>query len=309
MSGRDCLVTGGTGFLGSAITKGLRNKGFNVTIIDDLSNSNRNVLRYLDAEFIKGDISLNETLQSIKNREFRYIFNFGSPSSSTLFSLDGKAVYQTVKGMFNVIGFSRSAGTEAIIYPSSGTVYGNLPPPHQEYVKTRPKNMYACTKSFLENYSQTIQDERFKILGLRIFTGYGAGELSKSDNTKSVVPLFYDSISRNERPVVYGDGHQRRDFVYVDDVAKVAIEGAIRGVSGIMNVGSGESTSVNALIEMVNQKLGRSLEPVYIPSPAPLVEETRADIGILKEKLNYTPLPLKAGIDLLDMEITEFAMR
>ncbi len=293
-----CLVTGGAGFVGSSIVEKLLGKGYKVTVLDNLSNSNGKLIANLDVEFIREDISKPEVVKTLRNHSFDHIYNFGSPSTDRFFTSNGKAVCETIRGMFNVLEIARVTGADSIIYPSSGTVYGNLPAPQTESGKIMPKSMYACTKMFLENYSSTINYEGISLLGLRIFTGYGEREMSKSPDSRSVVTLFYKAISSNLQPVVYGDGQQRRDFVHSDDIANIAIASAEKKVSGVLNVGSGYSTSFNELIELLNTKLGKSIKPKYIQSPITRINETKADISMLSEKLNYKPLKIEEGIEL-----------
>jgi len=297
MTMKRCLVTGGAGFIGSSIVKKLLEKGYELTIVDNLSNSNGKLIEDLPVEFIKKDISDPKIIETFKNYDFKYIFNFGSPSTDRFFNLDGSGVCETIKGFFNVIQIADNTGAESIVYPSSGTVYGNLPPPQSESMKLKPKSMYACTKAFLENFADTIKDENKKILGLRIFTGYGEGELSKAEYSRSVVTLFYLSISNNISPIVYGNGEQKRDFVYVEDIANIAIMGAEKKLSGVINVGSGNSTSFNELINILNLKLEKNIKPKYIPSPILHIDETKADISLLLKLLEYYPLKIDKGID------------
>jgi UDP-glucose 4-epimerase len=292
------LVTGGAGFIGSSIVEKLLGKGYKVTVVDNLSNSNGKLIANRDVEFIRGDISKPAIVKTLRNYSFNHIYNFGSPSTDRFFTSNGQAVCETIRGMFNVLEIARVTGADSIIYPSSGTVYGNLPAPQTESAKIMPKSMYACTKMFLENFSGTINFEGIALLGLRIFTGYGEREMSKSPDSRSVVSIFYKAISSNLQPVVYGDGQQRRDFVHSDDIANIAIVGAKKKLAGVLNVGSGYSTSFNELIDLLNRKLGKSIKPKYINSPITKIDETRADISKLSTKLEYKPLRIEEGIDL-----------
>ena len=292
------LVTGGAGFIGSSIVEKLLGKGYKVTVVDNLSNSNGKLIAKRDVEFIRGDISKPAVVKILRNYSFHHIYNFGSPSTDRFYTSNGKAVCETIRGMFNVLEIARVTGADSIIYPSSGTVYGNLPASQTESGKIMPKSMYACTKMFLENFAGTINFEGIALLGLRIFTGYGEREMSKSPDSRSVVSIFYKAISSNLQPVVYGDGQQRRDFVYSDDIANIAIVGAEKKLAGVLNVGSGYSASFNELIDLLNRKLGKSIRPKYVDSPITKIDETRADISKLSTKLDYKPLRIEEGIEL-----------
>ncbi|MEM3906462.1 MAG: NAD-dependent epimerase/dehydratase family protein [Nitrososphaerota archaeon] len=291
---KKALVLGGAGFIGSAISKGLLRKGYEVTIVDNLETGNLRLLPKEGYDFINLDVTSSEFLEKTKGIDFDYIFNFGSYSSDRFFNFDGDAVYKTIKGMLNVIKLAESSSCRSVVYPSSGTVYGNSKPPQKEVDNVKPKSMYACTKLFLENFTSTLSDG-INYVGLRIFTGYGEGEIFKGDMA-SVVTLFFKSIKRGEKVVIYGDGTQKRDFVYVEDIADIAIKAAEKEVSGVLNVGSGQSTSFNDLIKMLSEALNTNAKVVYIKSPIPWIQETKADITKLKKFMNYSPTPLSEGI-------------
>jgi nucleoside-diphosphate-sugar epimerase len=294
----NCLVTGGAGFIGASIVRLLKSKGYDVIVVDDLSNSDGKMINELDVELFKGDISKPEIIDLLKPYTFKYIFNFGSPSTDRFYDLTGRGVCETIKGMLNIAQIAESTGVNSVVYPSSGTVYGNLPAPQSESVKLKPKSLYACTKSFLEDFSATVASETTKYLGLRIFTGFGEGELAKVEFSRSVITLFYLSILKNLSPVIYGDGSQRRDFVYSSDIANIALLGAEKKLSGALNVGSGISHSFNEVIEILSERLGKRVIPKYIESPISHIGETRADISSLLNLLNYKPLRLEEAIDL-----------
>jgi UDP-glucose 4-epimerase len=294
MSNTKALVVGGFGFIGSAISNVLINKGYDVTIIDNLETGNKKLVKEEKYDFINADICSEDWGKDLKDKEFDSIFNFGSYSSDRFFNLDGNAVYRTIKGMFNVVKYAESHEVKSVVYPSSGTVYGNIKPPQSEQSPLTPKSMYACTKLFLENFVQTLNGKT-KYVGLRIFTGYGEGEIYKG-NVASVVTLFYKSLIKGESPVIYGNGEQSRDFVYGDDIANIAIGLAEVGFNGVINVGSGESTSFNRLVRILNEMLGIDIHPKYIESPIPWVDETRADTTELNEVLHYKPKNITQGI-------------
>jgi nucleoside-diphosphate-sugar epimerase len=299
MTQKKALVVGGFGFIGSAISNVLMDKNYDVTIIDNLETGNKKMVRRDGYHFLNADICSTEWEEQVKGQEFDYIFNFGSYSSDRFFSLDGNAVCRTIKGMFNIIKYAEENGVRSVVYPSSGTVYGNSAPPQSESGPTKPKSMYACTKLFLENFTQTLSGDT-KYVGPRIFTGYGEGEIYKG-NMASVVTLFYKSLIKGESPIVYGNGEQKRDFVYADDIANIAIGLAEKGFNGVMNVGSGKSTSFNRLIEILNDALKTDIKPRYVESPIAWVDETRADLAKLDEVLHYKPRDISQGIkDYLD---------
>jgi nucleoside-diphosphate-sugar epimerase len=305
MSLGNSLVIGGFGFLGSAISNNLIRLGSNVTIIDNLETGNRKLINDENYNFLNTDVCSENWQEQLKKSEFDYIFNFGSYSSDRVYNLGGEAVFRTIKGMFNVVKFAEATGVKSVIYPSSGTVYGNSIPPQSENNSIlKPKTMYACTKLFLENFTQTLNGST-NYGALRIFTGYGEGEIFKG-NLASVVTLFYKAMTQSKKPVIYGNGEQKRDFIYSDDIAKIAIKLAENGFNGSINVGTGVSTSFNQLIESFNDLLGIQVKPEYINSPIPWVDETRADLTKLKAVTGYKPKGIKEGITSFINEIAKY---
>jgi nucleoside-diphosphate-sugar epimerase len=112
----------------------------------------------------------------------------------------------------------------------------------------------------------------------------------------SPVTIFLKSILREENPIVFGDGTQSRDFVYIDDVVEAIIRCAERKTPPILNVGSGKAYSFNDVINLINKLLGKNIKPSYVPKPLSYLERTQADITLMKSVLGMNPLDLKEGL-------------
>lgn len=225
--------------------------------------------------------------KNLKGEEYDFIFDFGSYFSDKFFNLDGKALYRTIKEMFNVVKYAEPRWVRSVVYPSSGTVYGNTRRPQSEQSALKRKSMFVHTKLFLENFVQTLNGKA-KYVGLRIFIGYGEGEIYKG-NIASVVTLSNKSLIRGEGPITYPNGEQKRDFVYADDIANRATGLAEIGFNGVINVASGESKSFSRLVEILNDSLNTDMPPKYIEYPMSWVDEARPDISKLNEVLHYKP--------------------
>jgi len=166
-----------------------------------------------------------------------------------------------------------------LIYPSSATVYNK-------------NTSYAHCKAILEEIQMAYGGE---ILGLRIFAGYGVGEEHKGEYA-SVVHKFIDVMKHGLPPVVYGDGNQTRDFVYIDDIVDNIVDNLDK--RGIMDVGTGISTSFNDLIKLINTELGMKIKPIYKKAPYAYIENTTCNNPIVWK------VSLKSGIKRMCYEET-----
>jgi UDP-glucose 4-epimerase len=159
---------------------------------------------------------------------------------------------------FNIITLAKRTQAK-LIYPSSGNVYGKLNPPHREDMEPEPINLYGVAKVQAENM---VKHSGIDAVGLRIFTGYGYGEERKG-NLASVVCLFLLDMMKGKPPVIWGDGKQERDCIFIDDIIKSVINAAKFEVPEIINVGSGVKVTYNRIIEAINEVLGTNIEPIF----------------------------------------------
>ena len=202
----------------------------------------------------------------------------------------------TVNGFLNALRFCEERNTR-LVYPSSGKVYLGIEPPYSENAALNYDALdnYAKAKFEIERL-QTERGEKTSILGLRIFAGYGPGEEHKNKSA-SVPYLFCKKMLKGEQPVIFGDGNQKRDFVYIDDVTDAILVLGERAREPIMNIGYGKTASFNELVETINRVLGTQIEPTRVDKPASYAEKTLADTMLLEKY--YTPkFPLEEGLKL-----------
>lgn len=286
------LVTGGLGFIGKSLTsKLLKNKENAVYILDNFQNGKRD--RYTNgATIIKGDVRNQYDWENISQVD--YIYHLAAPSSVILFNkYPTESINTTIQGFLNCINWSLKNKVKKIIYASSGSVYGNIKENCSEAALPSPINAYGKTKLLCENIAK-LYDKKIPILGLRIFAGFGPQEDQKG-NFASVITLFYQQIIAGQNPVVFGDGSQKRDFIYIDDIVNILIICMNDRSQGILNVGSGASVSFNYIIKMLNVILKSNIKPHYVSSPPYYLLQTRADISKLKEKYSNI-IPFKEGL-------------
>lgn len=289
---KNVLLTGGAGFLGSAIGKRLRNLGANIVVIDDLSSGSKEEIDKFGDDFVRGKVG-RETLSKVGSTEYDYVFHFGSPSSVLLYDMIPTALEDTVSGMHEVLKFCREKQVKHLIYPSSSSVYGNSKLPQAEDTPTVPVNIYGVGKLCCEHTARIFSD--VNSTGLRIFAGYGPGEMKKV-GFWSIVGAFLNDFKSNTGPVIFGDGTQSRDFVYIDDIVDASVKSIEAGYSGIMNVGSGHGYKFIDVLYMISEMLGARLQPKFVPKPKSYFEHTWADISNMQLVTGIKPLKLKEGL-------------
>ena len=183
-----------------------------------------------------------------------YVFLFGSPSSDHWFRYAMSYCFrETIGNFISAIDFCK-VNKIKLIYPSSATVYE----------KTTP---YSKCKAILDDIASCYDN----ILGLRIFAGYGPGEGHKEEYA-SIVYKFVNSIVKGERPEIWGDGTQSRDFIFIDDIVDAILESKQK--TGFVDIGTGKSTSFNKVIEIINKMVPKRINPIYLKRPDHYIEET-----------------------------------
>ena len=287
------LITGIYGFLGKHLAIKLHDN--NEIIGINLPNKSKNLQKELDnITIIEGDVSENNTLEKI-NSDIDLILHFGSPTSVILFKQDPTRHFNnTVNGMKNILEFAKKNSIKKLIYPSSASVYAKNSPPHTENIIPKPSNPYGSAKVECENLAHSYNDT-VNSIGLRIFAVYGPGEETKQ-NLSSVINLFLGDVKNSRKPVIFGDGTQTRDFIYVDDAISAIINSTELPQQGIINVGSGISTSFNLVIEKIGNIVEKKIKPVYVKKESNYVEKLQADIKLMESTLKIHPLSIELGI-------------
>ncbi|MGC8622300.1 MAG: NAD-dependent epimerase/dehydratase family protein [Caldisphaera sp.] len=280
------LVTGSSGFIGSHISKKISIKD-EVICIDKVSNANNK-----HCTFIKGDLGNSKTLEKIQ-RKVDFVFDFGSPSSQRLFEKDpSNLTSNTIRGFINILEFCKNKGVSKLIYPSSGTVYGNSI--GSESKRLEPMNHYASVKLFYESIAQAYSNY-FSSVGLRIFMGYGPREERKGD-IGSPAFLFLRDILAGKQPIIWGDGLQQRDLVYIDDIVDAAINSSFKKTPKFIDVGTGNTTNFIELLNIISKVAGKDIKPVFVNAPAGYQTKTRADPEQFIKLIGRNPVQAEEGI-------------
>jgi nucleoside-diphosphate-sugar epimerase len=293
---RKVLITGAAGFIGYNLLKRFVHLNAKVVALDNFSTGKPiETLSKMPVDIINADLSFRKTFETLP-QDIDYIFHFGAPSSIILFNKDPVfALSSTICGLTNAFEFAKTVGAQKVVYPSSGSVYGTAPAPQSEHGSAKPTNLYGVTKLTCEKIAMWNFDQ-VPSVGLRIFAGFGPGEEHKGDYA-SVVTIFLNCMLKNERPVIFGDGTQNRDFVYIDDVVDSIVSSAENPISNtIVNVGTGRNLKFNDVVHIINDLLGKKIEPVYVPKPEKYFDYTLAETSFMKKQLGVVARRPEDGI-------------
>lgn len=296
MSGMEkVLVTGGAGFIGSNLVEQLVERGVDVVVLDDLFlGSEENLSEVRDEiRFIEGSVLDREKVEeAVKGCDT--VFHQAARSSSPMHADNPReGLRVNVEGFVNVAEASIDEGVEKIVYASTSSMYGSVEPPHRESQDVTPTNLYTASKMSREKYAQVYSyNNRIETTGLRYFSVYGPHERSKGEYA-NVVTQFLWKMQEDERPVIWGDGEQTRDFTFVKDIARANILAAERkdALDGeVFNIGTGRDVTFNQVVEKLNSLLGKDIEPEHVENPRDkYVQATKADISRAEEYLGYEP--------------------
>jgi nucleoside-diphosphate-sugar epimerase len=195
--------------------------------------------------------------ETLPNDKSEVIYFFGSPSSVILFNKNIDYCFrETINSFLDVCSLAKK-NNAYLVYPSSATV-------------NNKNNSYARCKACLEEIAQGY---KIRSLGLRISASYGPGEEHKGEYG-SIVYQWCKQMKNGESPVIWGDGTQTRDFIYIDDVIDNIMELSEKQTEGIYEIGTGINTSLNEVVETINEVLKTNIKPIYIPKPDSYIQET-----------------------------------
>jgi nucleoside-diphosphate-sugar epimerase len=296
------LVTGGAGFVGSHLVEGLVRSGHRVRVMDDLSTGRRYNLRHLAPaiEWIEDTVLDPAALQhAVEGVEV--VFHQAAISSVSGSVRDPAACHEAnVSGTLNVLLAARDAGVRRVIYAGCSSAYGaGVGRPRDETVLPRPATTYAVTKLAGERYCQVFaQQYNLETVCLRYFSVFGPRQHGQSEHA-SAIPQFVAALQAGCSLTLLGDGSQLHDFVCVEDVvAANLLAMTARGVSGeVINVGSGQPTSLNELAALLGRIAGAELQIDYLPTRGGNPTHPLADISKARALLGYDPeVSLASGL-------------
>jgi UDP-glucose 4-epimerase len=289
------LVTGVAGFVGSNLATTLLDRGYDVRGLDNLATGRRRNLESLerrdDFQFTEGDVRDADTVETLVEGA-DYVFHQAAVPSVPR-SVDDPVTTTDANctGTATVLDAARGESVDTVVVASSSSVYGSTEElPKVETMDPRPESPYALSKYYTEKLAlQCDELYNFDTAALRYFNIFGPRQ-DPDGEYAAVIPKFVNLLLSGERPVIFGDGEQSRDFTYIDNAVEANVAVAESNVGGEMfNVGCGGRVTINELVERLNEIIGTDVDPRYDSSRPGDVRHSHADISKAKELLGYDP--------------------
>ncbi len=296
MKDKKVVVTGGAGFIGSHLAEELVRRGYQVIIADDLSTGKMENIELLlkkgNIEFTQSSVTDLPLLQKLFNGA-HYVFHQAAIPSVPRSIKNPLASHEAnITGTLNMLLAARDCEVNKVVYASSSSVYGDTPTlPKMEDMIPHPQSPYALTKLTGEYYCRIFhQIYNLPTICLRYFNVYGPRQDSDSQYA-AVIPIFITRVSRKSPPIIFGDGEQSRDFTFIKDVVEANILAAESDACGVVNIGRGESISINQLVKLIISIVGKNIEPIHQEPRPGDIRHSLADISRAKTfgyKPNYS---------------------
>lgn len=289
------LVTGGAGFIGSSLAEALLAKGERVRILDDFSSGRRSNLETIrgDVEVIEGTI-LDPAVVTKAMKDVDVVFHQAAmPSVIRSVENPQASMAVNVQGTTIVLDVARTAGVARVVFAASSSAYGNTPTlPKVETMPAAPLSPYAVAKHTCEQLMRVFSAlYGIETLSLRYFNVFGPRQ-DPTSQYAAVIPNFITAALKKQRPVVYGDGEQTRDFCFIENVVQANIRAATttnKLTGQVVNIACGERISLNQLIRTIGDVTGNRLEPDYRETRAGDVRDSLASIDAAKALIGYAP--------------------
>jgi len=289
------VVTGGAGFIGSHLCRALVEQGRRVRVVDNFATGRSENLaplleQYPDqCEVCRQDIRQLEELKAVCQGAATVYHQAAltSVQQSVEDPLECNSV--NVEGTLKVLLAARDGGVKKVIFATSTAIYGNSEVlPKHEAMAPEPVSPYAVTKYIGEVYGRVFSDiYQFPTLGLRYFNVFGPNQDPKSEYA-AVIPRFITRALAGKDPIIFGDGEQSRDFIFVEDVVAANLRAARSDVHGkSLNVACGQQCTLNQLVEVLGEIVGRKLTPDYHPARPAEVRHSVADISLARELIGF----------------------
>lgn len=286
------VVTGGAGFIGSHIVESWLERGAEVHIIDNLRTGfMSNINLFPNAIFHKGSITNRDLVfKVLMNTDYvHHLAAFVSVPESI--EKPEECYDININGLLNVLDACKEFGIKKIVFSSSAAVYGDNPEsPKRITTKTGPKSPYGSTKLEGENHLRNFHDlHNLGTVSLRYFNVYGPRQNPQSQYA-AAVPIFINNALNNKPIIIYGDGSQTRDFIFVKDVVEANINAALNSeVNGVFNVAAGSSTSIKELAEIIIDETSSKSKIEFQDERPGDIKHSLASIDETKTHLHFLP--------------------
>jgi UDP-glucose 4-epimerase len=305
------LVTGGAGFIGSHVSRALLGLGYGVRIYDNLYFPNRAALAELQAagaEFVEGDVRYRSAVEAAMEGATHAV-HLAALSINKSVADPEESVNVNLNGSHNVIMAAIASGIDKLVFASTASVYGEPESlPMRETDPPSPLTPYDISKLAGEHLLRFYAGrDGLRWVALRFFNVYGPGQQTKAYYT-SVIQTFIQRIMAGEPPVIQGSGEQSMDFVHVSDVASAVVAALESDVTGeAFNIGTGVSTSVKELADIIVEALGSEVSPIFEPREV-LASRRAADVSKAKRLLGWEPqVDAVSGLRDLALQLSDAA--
>jgi UDP-glucose 4-epimerase len=289
------VVTGGAGFIGSHLVERLVQGNHKVQVIDNMISGNINNL-----VSVLQKIDYAPNFETLSDSGFDGIFHLGFPSSSPMYRQNPGLVADVSRDMIKILEYSAKEDIP-IIYATTSSIYNGNPTPWREDHPIHVTDYYTEARYAAERLAKLYHNlKEVNSIGLRLFSVYGENERYKGKYA-NLVSQFIWAMMKDERPEIYFDGEQRRDFIYQSDVVECFIKAmkiaSQNPICDIINAGTGKSHSLNQLVQKINEALDKNIEPIYKKVDIKnYIQETRADTEKMKKMIGGPKVDLSKGI-------------
>ncbi len=294
------VITGGAGFIGSHFAEYFSARGDEVHVIDNLRSGYEKNINPFNLAFHKVSITNKSAVDEILENAEVVVNLAALVSVPESIEKPYETVEINVKGLLNILEASKKHGVKKIIHASSAAIYGDNPEqPKRISMKPEPKTPYAITKLDGEYYLRMYAEEfGLNTTSLRFFNVYGPRQDPKSQYA-AAVPIFIDKAVKGEDLVIFGDGEQSRDFIFVKDVVRAGVLSMqFQGKGEVFNVATGKSVTINEIAKTIIEITGSKSKIVYANERPGDIKYSSASIKETTEKLGFEPhYDLKYGLN------------
>ncbi|MGL4941871.1 MAG: SDR family oxidoreductase [Thermoguttaceae bacterium] len=290
------LITGGAGFIGSNLARFILDKGHGVTILDNFSTGKRENVAEIAGRIrlVEGDIRSADDVRSAMDG-CAAVFHEAALGSVPRSMNDPVTSHDVnVNGTLNVLEVARSLGVKRVVFAASSSGYGEqAESPKHELMPSTPISPYASSKVSCEAYMMSYAAGfKMETVSLRYFNVFGPRQ-DPFGAYAAVIPAFVSKLLRGERPVVFGDGEQSRDFCFIENVCRanwLAAHAPAANCTGEpINIACNQAVTLNQILAKLKTLLATNIEPIYEPMRAGDVRHSLANITRAKERIGYEP--------------------
>jgi nucleoside-diphosphate-sugar epimerase len=291
------LVTGGAGFIGSNICRKLVVEGCSVRVVDNLLTGKKSNLADVmgKIEFVEADMGDEKVARRVCQGVDVVLHEGALPSVPRSVDEPELTHRHCIDATFTMLMAARDAHVKRFVYAASSSAYGDTPTlPKVETMPTSPLSPYAVGKLVGEYYCSVFAKVfGLETISLRYFNVFGPYQ-DPTSQYAAAIPAFVTSILKDTPPTIYGDGEQTRDFTYIDNIVAANLCAArARKTNGeVVNIACGEKITVNEIIAMINQIVGKNVKPNYVPARAGDIKHSLADITAAKMLIGFKPVVL-----------------